>query len=59
MKGVRGDVPRTRLVKNARSFKSNKGTFFRFTKGSTHVFRIHGQNIGAIQSIVMEVNNVS
>ena len=57
MKGLKGKMPKTRLTKKAGSVKTNKGVAFRFAKGSTHVFKIRGPNIGDIQSLVIEVYN--
>ena len=55
MKGSRGKLPKTRLTKKAGSVKSNKGVSFRFAKGSTHIFKIYGPNIGDLQSLIIEV----
>ncbi|XP_076450682.1 LOW QUALITY PROTEIN: lipoxygenase homology domain-containing protein 1-like [Babylonia areolata] len=58
IKGTRGKLPKTRLTKKAGSVKSNKGVAFRFARGSTHVFKIRGLNIGDIQSLVIETSAV-
>ena len=36
--------------------KSHKDVAFRFAKGSTHVFKVHGPDIGDIRSVVIEHN---
>ncbi|KAK7479808.1 hypothetical protein BaRGS_00028988 [Batillaria attramentaria] len=56
IKGLKGKLPKTRLTKKAGSVKSNKGVAFRFAKGSTHVFKIRGPNIGDIQSLMIETS---
>lgn len=50
IKGLKGKLPKTRLTK-----KSKKGAYFRFAKGSTHLFKIYGPNIGDVKSIIVEV----
>ena len=55
LKGARGKLPKTRLTKKAGSVKSGKKVAFRFAKGSTHVFKIWGPNIGDLKSMVIEV----
>ncbi|GFN84259.1 lipoxygenase homology domain-containing protein 1-like, partial [Plakobranchus ocellatus] len=54
LKGLRGKLPKTRLTKKAGSVKSGKKVAFRFAKGSTHVFKIWGPNIGDLKSMVIE-----
>ncbi|CAG5136848.1 unnamed protein product, partial [Candidula unifasciata] len=56
LKGTKGKVPKTRLTKRAGSVKSAKNVAFRFTKGSTHVFKIWGPNIGTLRSLVIETS---
>lgn len=58
MRGLKGKIPKTRLSKKAGSVRSNKGVAFRFAKGSTHVFKIYGPNIGDIQSVSVETSAV-
>ena len=55
LKGAQGKLPKTRLTKKAGSVKSGKKVAFRFAKGSTHVFKIWGPNIGDLKSMVIEV----
>ncbi|GFN87704.1 fibronectin type iii domain-containing protein 1 [Plakobranchus ocellatus] len=56
LKGLRGKLPKTRLTKKAGSVKSGKKVAFRFAKGSTHVFKIWGPNIGDLKSMVIETS---
>lgn len=56
LKGTRGKLPKTRLTKKAGSVKSGKNVAFRFAKGSTHVFKIWGPNIGDLKSLIVEVS---
>ncbi|CAL1540467.1 unnamed protein product [Lymnaea stagnalis] len=56
LKGVRGKLPKTRLTKKAGSVKSGKKVPFRFTRGSCHVFKIWGPNIGDLKSLVVETS---
>lgn len=56
LKGTKGKVPKTRLTKKAGSVKSTKNVAFRFARGSTHVFKIWGPNIGTLRSLVIEVS---
>lgn len=58
MKGLRGKIPKTRLTKKAGSVRKNSKVAFRFSKGSTHLFRIHGPEIGDIKSVIIEVKIV-
>ena len=55
MKGSKGKLPKTRLMKKAGSVKSNKDVAFRFAKGSTHTFKIRALDIGNVKSIMLEV----
>lgn len=58
MKGLRGKIPKTRLTKKAGSVRKNSKVVFRFSKGSTHLFKIHGPEIGDIKSVIIEVKIV-
>lgn len=58
MKGLRGKIPKTRLTKKAGSVRKNSKVAFRFSKGSTHLFKIRGPEIGDIKSIIIEVKIV-
>ena len=56
MKGTRDRVKRHRLTKKAGSVKYSKAVPFKFSKGSTHMFKVYGPELGDIKSIVLEVN---
>lgn len=58
VKGLRGKIPKTRLTKKAGSVRKNSKVAFRFSKGSTHLFKIHGPEIGDIKSVIIEVKIV-
>lgn len=58
VKGLRGKIPKTRLTKKAGSVRKNSKVAFRFSKGSTHLFKIRGPEIGDIKSIIIEVKIV-
>ncbi|XP_059150632.1 lipoxygenase homology domain-containing protein 1-like isoform X2 [Physella acuta] len=58
LKGLRGKLPKTRLTKKAGSVKSGKKVPFRFTKGSTHIFKVWGPNIGEIKSLLVETSAI-
>lgn len=58
MKGLRGKIPKTRLTKKAGSVRKKSKVAFRFSKGSTHLFRIRGPEIGDIKSVIIEVKIV-
>ena len=55
VKGLRGKIPKTRLTKKAGSVRKNSKVAFRFSKGSTHLFKIRGPEIGDLKSIIVEV----
>lgn len=59
MKGTKGKVKKHRLTKKAGSVKSNKDVAFRFAKGSTHLFKVKGPEIGELKSINIEVKSNS
>ena len=54
MKGSKGKLPKKQLVKKAGSTHKKKVPF-KFTKGSTHIFKITGPEIGELKSINIEV----
>ena len=58
VKGLRGKIPKTRLTKKAGSVRKNSKVAFRFSKGSTHLFKIRGPEIGDLKSIIVEVKIV-
>ncbi|XP_073475133.1 lipoxygenase homology domain-containing protein 1 [Aquarana catesbeiana] len=49
MKGSKGKVNKTQLYK-----KSTPDSEFKFSKGSTHTFKVYGPEIGDIKSITLE-----
>lgn len=55
MKGTKGKVKKHRLTKKAGSVKSTKDVAYRFAKGSTHIFKVRGPEIGDLKSINIEV----
>lgn len=55
LKGTKAKINRARLTKKAGSVKSNKGVAFKFSKGTTHMFKIRGPELGDVKSLVMEV----
>uniref|UniRef100_K1R2V2 Lipoxygenase-like protein domain-containing protein 1 n=1 Tax=Magallana gigas TaxID=29159 RepID=K1R2V2_MAGGI len=58
VKGLRGKIPKTRLTKKAGSVRKNSKVAFRFSKGSTHLFKIRGPEIGDIKSIIIETDGI-
>ncbi|WAR01121.1 LOXH1-like protein, partial [Mya arenaria] len=56
MKGTKDRIKRQRLTKKAGSVKYSKSVAFKFSKGSSHMFKIHGPELGDLKSIVLEVN---
>ncbi|XP_063398724.1 lipoxygenase homology domain-containing protein 1-like isoform X1 [Mytilus trossulus] len=56
LKGTKGKVKKHRLTKKAGSVKSNKDVAYRFAKGSTHIFKVRGPEIGDLKSINIETN---
>lgn len=58
LKGTKSKITRTRLTKKAGSVKSNKGVAFKFSKGTTHMFKIRGPELGDIKSLVMEHDGI-
>ncbi|XP_048241483.1 lipoxygenase homology domain-containing protein 1-like isoform X2 [Haliotis rufescens] len=59
MTGTKGKFPKHRLTKKAGSVRSNNAVSFNFSKGTTHMFKVKGPNIGDIKSIVMEHSGTS
>ncbi|XP_078332217.1 lipoxygenase homology domain-containing protein 1-like isoform X5 [Crassostrea virginica] len=58
VKGLRGKIPKTRLTKKAGSVRKNSKVAFRFSKGSTHLFKIRGPEIGDLKSIIVETDGI-
>ncbi|XP_053384453.1 lipoxygenase homology domain-containing protein 1-like isoform X6 [Mercenaria mercenaria] len=58
LKGTKAKITRTRLTKKAGSVKSNKRVSFKFSKGTTHMFKIRGPELGDIKSLVMEHDGI-
>ncbi|XP_050409617.1 lipoxygenase homology domain-containing protein 1 [Patella vulgata] len=56
LKGTKDKLPKTRLTKKAGSVKSSRDVSFKFGKGTTHMFKIKGPEIGDLKSIVVEHN---
>ncbi|XP_033751254.1 lipoxygenase homology domain-containing protein 1-like isoform X2 [Pecten maximus] len=56
LKGLKGKIPKTRLTKKAGSVKSNKDVAFRFSRDSTHIFKVRGPNVGNLKSVIIEHN---
>ncbi|XP_013416715.1 lipoxygenase homology domain-containing protein 1 isoform X2 [Lingula anatina] len=54
LKGTKGKIPKTRLTKKAGSVKKTKAVSFRFNKGTTHIFKIKGADIGDLKSLSIE-----
>ncbi|CAH1787210.1 unnamed protein product [Owenia fusiformis] len=52
LKGSKGKLPKKQLIKKSGSTKKNVG--FRFAKGTTHVFKVRGQELGDLVSMVIE-----
>ena len=51
--GTKGKLPKQQLKKSGASVKKKKK--FKFTKGSTNVFKLTGKDVGELKSIVVEV----
>ncbi|KAL4225448.1 Lipoxygenase y domain-containing protein 1 [Mactra antiquata] len=58
LKGTKSKITRVRLTKKAGSVKSNKGVSFKFSKGTTHMFKVRGPELGHIKSLVMEHDGI-
>ncbi|XP_052229243.1 lipoxygenase homology domain-containing protein 1-like isoform X2 [Dreissena polymorpha] len=58
IKGTKDRIKRHRLTKKAGSVKYNKAVAFRFSRGSTHMFKLHGPELGNIKSIVLEHDGI-
>lgn len=52
--GTKGKLPKQQLKKSGTSVRKKKR--FRFTKGSTNVFKLTGKDVGELKSIVVEVS---
>ncbi len=60
IKGTKGKLPKQQLTKRAGSANTKKKkTRFKFSKGSTHVFKLVGKDIGDIVSITIEVSELN
>lgn len=57
MKGTKGKLNKTRLTKKAGSVKLSKDVPFKFSRGTTHIFKIKGPELGDIRSIQISVMN--
>ena len=54
--GTKGKLPKQQLTKKSASIKNKKKAHFKFNRGTTHVFKFEGKDIGDITSISIEVN---
>ena len=55
--GTKGKLPKKQLLKNTKKqkTKTKKKPRFKFNRGSTHVFKFEGKDIGDVLSITLEV----
>lgn len=53
MKGAKGKLNKTQLYKKSGPDKDSE---FKFSKGSTHTFKVYGSDIGDIKNITLEVS---
>ena len=59
MQGVKGKLPKMRLYKlpkNADQHDLARKPPFKFARGSTHTFKLRGQNIGELKSVTVDVS---
>ena len=54
--GTKGKLPKKQLIKKLSQNKNRKKGHFKFVRGSTHVFKMDGKDIGDVTSITLEVN---
>ena len=53
--GTKGKLPKKQLIKKLTQSKNRKKGHFKFVRGSTHVFKMDGKDIGDVTSITLEV----
>ena len=56
LKGTKGKFPKKHLTKKAGSVKSHKSVPFKFGRGTTHVFKLNGPELGELKSLIIEVS---
>ena len=55
IKGSRGNLPKMQLTKKAGSAKNKKPLPYKFNRGTTHIFKLQGKDIGEVHSLIIEV----
>ncbi|KAK2194040.1 hypothetical protein NP493_3g07026 [Ridgeia piscesae] len=54
IKGSRGNLPKMQLTKKAGSANNKKPTRYKFNRGTTHIFKLQGKDIGEVHSVILE-----
>ena len=55
IKGSKGNLPKMQLTKKAGSAKNKKPLPYKFNRGTTHIFKLQGKDIGEVHSLIIEV----